>query len=116
MPGSAISDVNVRATTTGGERTTALGLYVVADGAGSTSNGDLAAALVVETLPDHVASELADLDLRDAQVTERLGRAMTQMCNDFVRRSRTEPRLASADTTVVAAVISNSRAVDRSSR
>ena len=90
---------------------TALGLYVVADGVGSTSNGDLAAAMVVEMLPGYVARDLADLDLRDAQVTERLGRAMTEMCNDLFVRSRTEPLLASADTTVVAAVISDSRAV-----
>jgi len=89
----------------------ALGLYVVADGVGSTSHGDLAAALVVEMLPGYVARDLADMDLRDAQVTERLGRAMVEMCNDLYVRSRTEPLLASADTTVVAAVISNSRAV-----
>ncbi len=89
----------------------ALGLYVVADGVGSTSHGDLAAALVVEMLPGYVARDLAGMDLRDAQVTERLGRAMVEMCNELYARSRTEPLLASADTTVVAAVISNSRAV-----
>ena len=61
---------------------TALGLYVVADGVGSTSHGDLAAMLVVEMLPGYVARDLADVDLRDAQATERLGRAMTEMCND----------------------------------
>jgi protein phosphatase len=90
---------------------TALGLYVVADGVGSTSHGDLAAMLVVEMLPGYVARDLADVDLRDAQATERLGRAMTEMCNDLYVRSRTESLLASADTTVVAAVISDSRAV-----
>jgi serine/threonine protein phosphatase PrpC/DNA-binding beta-propeller fold protein YncE len=89
----------------------ALGLYVVADGVGSTSHGDLAAALVVEMLPGYVARDLADMDLRDAQATERLGRAMVEMCNELYARSRTESLLASADTTVVAAVISNSRAV-----
>jgi PPM family protein phosphatase len=89
---------------------TALGLYVVADGVGSTSHGDLAAALVVEMLPGYVARYLADGDLRDARVTEKLGRAMTEMCNDLYARSRTEPLLASADTTVVAAVINDSRA------
>ena len=90
---------------------TALGLYVVADGVGSTSHGDLAAAMVVEMLPGYVARYLAGVDLRDAQVTERLGRAMVEMCNDLYARSRTEPLLASADTTVVAAVIGDSRAV-----
>jgi PPM family protein phosphatase len=89
---------------------TALGLYVVADGVGSTSHGDLAAALVVEMLPGYVARYLAGGDLRDARVTEKLGRAMTEMCNDLYARSRTEPLLASADTTVVAAVINDSRA------
>jgi len=90
---------------------TALGLYVVADGVGSTSHGDLAAALVVEMLPGYVARYLADADLRDTQVTEKLGRAMVEMCNDLYARSRTEPLLASADTTVVAALINDSHAV-----
>jgi serine/threonine protein phosphatase PrpC/sugar lactone lactonase YvrE len=90
---------------------TALGLYVVADGVGSTSHGDLAAALVVEMLPGYVARHLAGMDLRDPQVTERLGRAVEEMCNELFARSRTEPLLASADTTVVAAMLGDSRAV-----
>jgi PPM family protein phosphatase len=90
---------------------TALGLYVVADGVGSTSHGDLAAALVVEMLPGYVARYLDGMDLRDPQVTERLGRAMEEMCNELFARSRTEPLLASADTTVVAAMLGDSRAV-----
>ncbi len=89
----------------------ALGLYVVADGVGSTSRGDLAAGLVVEMLPSYVARYLADGDLRDAQAAEKLGRAMVEMCNDLYARSRTDAQLESADTTVVAAVISDSRAV-----
>ena len=86
-------------------------LYIVADGVGSTSRGDLAAGLVVELLPRHVARHLAGADLRDAQAAERLGRALLEMCNDLYARSRTDPDLTSADTTVVAGVITDSRAL-----
>ena len=86
-------------------------LYMVADGVGSTSRGDLAAALVVELLPRYVAHHLAGADLRDAQAAERLGHALVEMCNDLYARSRTDPDLSSADTTVVAGVITDSRAL-----
>ncbi|MGA7052008.1 MAG: protein phosphatase 2C domain-containing protein [Mycobacterium sp.] len=89
----------------------ALGLYVVADGVGSTSHGDLAAGLVVEMLPSYVAHHLTGADLRDGQAAERLDRAVVQMCNDLYARSRTDPQLESADTTLVAAVISGSSAL-----
>jgi PPM family protein phosphatase len=89
----------------------ALRLYVVADGVGSTSHGDLAAALVVEMLPSYVARYLGGADLRDGQAPAQLGHAMVEMCNDLYARSRTDSQLDSADTTAVAAVITDSRAV-----
>jgi len=89
----------------------ALRLYIVADGVGSTNRGDLAAALVVEMLPTSVERHLAGTDLRDPQAPARLGGAMVEMCNDLYARSKTDPDLASADTTVVAAVITDSRAL-----
>jgi PPM family protein phosphatase len=89
----------------------ALRLYMVADGVGSTSHGDVAAGLVVEQLPTYVARHLLGADLRDAQAAARLGRAVVELCDNLYTRSQTDPQLASADTTLVAAVVSGSRAV-----
>jgi serine/threonine protein phosphatase PrpC/streptogramin lyase len=89
----------------------AQGLYMVADGVGSTSHGDIAAGLVVDTLPPHVARHLAGVDLRDEQATARLGAAVLEMCDHLYARSQTDPNLASADSTLVAAVMTESRAV-----
>jgi serine/threonine protein phosphatase PrpC/sugar lactone lactonase YvrE len=89
----------------------ALGLYIVADGVGSTSHGDLAAALVVDTLPGHVARHLQGVDLHDPQATARLGTAVVDMCNELYGRSKNEEDLGSADTTLVSAVIVDSRAL-----
>jgi serine/threonine protein phosphatase PrpC/streptogramin lyase len=89
----------------------ALGLYMVADGVGSTSHGDLAAALVVDTLPGHVARHLQGIDLQDPQATARLGTAVVDMCNELYGRSKNEEDLGSADTTLVSAVVVDSRAL-----
>ncbi len=89
----------------------ALGLYMVADGVGSTSHGDFAAALVVDMLPAYVARHLAGADLRDPQATARLGGAVVEMCDDLYARSQTDSQLGSADTTLVAAVVSDSCAL-----
>src|ERR1700742_3137531 len=71
----------------------ALGLYIVADGVGSTSHGDLAAALVVDTLPGYVARHLQGVDLQDPQATARLGTAVVEMCNELYGRSKNEEDL-----------------------
>ncbi len=89
----------------------AQGLYMVADGVGSTSHGDLAAALVVDMLPAYVARHLAGADLRDPQATARLGSAVVEMCDDLYARSQTDSQLGSADTTLVAAVVGDSCAL-----
>lgn len=89
----------------------AQGLYIVADGVGSTSHGYLSAELVVETLPAYVGRHLAGVDLHDGQVSERMGRAVVEACTDLYERSRTDSRLSDAGTTLVTAVVGDSRAV-----
>ena len=89
----------------------ALRLYMVADGVGSTSHGDLAAGLVVDMLPSYVARHFNGVDFRDPQAPERLGHAVVEMCTDLYTRSRSDANLGSADTTLVAALIGDSRAV-----
>jgi protein phosphatase len=84
---------------------------VVADGVGSTRQGGVAAQLVVEQLPSYVARHLAGADLHDGQAAARLAGAVAQLSDDLYARSRTDSNLADADTTVVAAVITDSRAV-----
>jgi PPM family protein phosphatase len=87
------------------------GLYMVADGVGSTSHGDLAAALVVDMLPEYVARHLPPGAILDPQATARLGTAVLEMCNDLYARSQQDEDLGSADTTLVSAVIGDSRAL-----
>ena len=87
----------------------ALGLYMVADGVGSSTHGDLAAALTVEGLPAYVAHYLGGVDLDDEQAAARLGGAVGKLAEDLYARSRTDESIAGADTTLVAAVITDSR-------
>ena len=87
-------------------------LYMVADGVGRSNRGDLAAELVVELLPAYVARHLAGGDLADAEAPERFGRAVVQLSEDLYARSRSaDSGFAGADTTVVAAVVTDSRAL-----
>jgi hypothetical protein len=67
----------------------ALGLYMVADGVGSSTHGDLAAALTVEGLPAYVAHYLGGADLDDGQAAARLGGAVT--CTSAAAPTRASP-------------------------
>jgi PPM family protein phosphatase len=89
----------------------AYGLYIVADGVGSTKHGDVAAELVVETLPTYVVRHFEGADPHDRQLSARLGNAVVEMCSALHARSQTDSNLAGAGTTLVTAVISDSRAV-----
>jgi serine/threonine protein phosphatase PrpC/sugar lactone lactonase YvrE len=87
-------------------------LYVVADGVGKSKRGDLAAELVVELLPSYVARHFAGTDLADREAPARFGRAVVQLSEDLYARSRNaDSGFAGADTTVVAAVVTDSRAL-----
>src|SRR5262249_51693415 len=83
-------------------------LFVVADGVSSSNNGELAAAVVVELLPTYLRRGLESGD--DPGLPERLGQAIVDLSNDLCAYGGTDPRLAGSSTTVVAAVVTSSRA------
>jgi protein phosphatase len=86
-------------------------LFIVADGVACSTDGALAAALVVELLPTYVARHLKPDDGADepaASQAELLGRAVIEYCNDFRAYTITDERAAGANTTVVAAVVAGS--------
>jgi PPM family protein phosphatase len=85
-------------------------LFMVADGVACSTDGALGAHLVVELLPTYVARHLhADLDASTA--SESLGCAVTEFCADFRAYADTDPRVAGANSTLVAVVVSGSRAL-----
>jgi serine/threonine protein phosphatase PrpC len=90
-------------------------LFMVADGVACSTDGALAAALVVELLPTYVARHLKPDDNADeagaAVRAGLLGRAVIEYCNDFRAYTNTDERAAGANTTVVAAVVSGSHAL-----
>jgi serine/threonine protein phosphatase PrpC len=89
-------------------------LFIVADGVACSTDGALAAALVVELLPTYVARHLKPDDGADepaASQAELLGRAVIEYCNDFRAYTNTDERAAGANTTVVAAVVAGSHAL-----
>jgi len=87
------------------------GLFLVADGVGSSSDGALAAQMVVELLPGYLARHLKPVELDDAAASEQLGRAVAELSDDLRAKGKTDSRIAGATTTVVAAVIAGSRAL-----
>jgi PPM family protein phosphatase len=87
------------------------GLYMVADGVASSSDGALAAEMVIELLPKYVARHLKYSKVNDADAANRLGRAVAELSDDLHAQGRTDPRVAGASSTVVAAVITTSRAL-----
>jgi PPM family protein phosphatase len=89
---------------------TAQSLFIVADGVACSSDGALAAGLVVELLPTYVARHRVEDD-GDDSAAEALGQAVTEFCDDFRACADTDPRVAGANSTVVAAVVSGSRAL-----
>jgi PPM family protein phosphatase len=85
-------------------------LFMVADGVACSTDGGLAAHLVVELLPTYVARYLqADRD--GSTASESLGRAVTEFCADFRAYAKTDPRVAGANSTLVAVVVSGTRAL-----
>jgi protein phosphatase len=86
-------------------------LFMVADGVACSTDGALAAGLVVELLPTYVARHLTPDDVDDSAAPESLGCALAEFCDDFRAYAATDPRVAGANSTVVAVVVSESRAV-----
>lgn len=87
------------------------GLYMVADGVASSSDGALAAELATERLPAYVRRHLGGEHRGDADAAIRLRDAVAQLSDDLHHHGRTDPQLCGATTTVVAAVITESVAL-----
>lgn len=86
-------------------------LFIVADGVACSTDGALAAALVVELLPTYVSRHLTPDDLDGEGAAELLGRAIVEYCDDFRAFAATDDRAAGANTTVVAVVVAGTRAL-----
>ncbi len=86
-------------------------LFIVADGVARSTDGALAAHLVIELLPTYVARHLKPDDLDDSAAPESLGRAVAEFSDDFRAYAHTDSRAAGATSTVVAVVIAGSRAL-----
>ncbi|OBJ54825.1 PP2C family serine/threonine-protein phosphatase [Mycobacterium sp. 1423905.2] len=86
-------------------------LFIVADGVACSTDGALAAHLAVELLPSYVARHLKPADLDGSDAHESLGRAVAEFSDHFRDYSATDERAVGATTTVVAVVISGSRAL-----
>jgi bile acid-coenzyme A ligase len=83
-------------------------LFIVADGVATSNNGELAAAMVCEMLPKYVSRYLDSVDLDGPEVAERLAGATAELSDDLRKFGETEPSLAGATTTVVAAFVTDS--------
>ncbi|MHA7651457.1 PP2C family protein-serine/threonine phosphatase [Mycobacterium sp. ML4] len=86
-------------------------LFVVADGVACSTDGALAAALVVELLPTYVSRHLTPDRLDDEGAADLVGRALVEYCDDFRAFAATDDRAAGANTTVVAVVVAGARAL-----
>lgn len=85
-------------------------LFIVADGVACSTDGALAAQLVIELLPTYVARHLKSADQDDPAASEMLGRAVAEFSDDFRAYATTDPRASGASSTVVAVVIAGSHA------
>lgn len=86
-------------------------LYIVADGVACSTDGALAAGLVVELLPTYVSRHLKAIDVEGEAAADLLGRAISEYCDDFRAFAATDDRAAGANTTVVAVVVAGTRAL-----
>jgi PPM family protein phosphatase len=86
-------------------------LFMVADGVACSTDGALAAGLVVELLPTYVARHLATVDGDDAAAADAVGQAVAEFCDDFRAYADSDARVAGTNSTVVAVVVSGSRAL-----
>ncbi|WP_205875716.1 PP2C family protein-serine/threonine phosphatase [Mycobacterium camsae] len=86
-------------------------LFIVADGVACSTDGALAAGLVVELLPTYVSRHLKADDVEGAAAADLVGRAISEYCDDFRAFAATDDRAAGANTTVVAVVVAGTRAL-----
>lgn len=88
------------------------GLYLVADGAGGMSHGELASKLVTESLPALLRKRLRGVDrLDDPKAMERVLAALAELNNNVRNKGRDRYEFAGMGSTVVLAVVRDRQAL-----
>jgi len=88
------------------------GLFIVADGMGGQSAGDLSAKVVVTSLPSMVRRNMDGVaDLADPEVAERLVRIMAELSGMLHRESQGEPALRGMGATVALLLVRQDKAL-----
>ncbi len=89
-----------------------LGLFVVSDGMGGECAGELAAQIVIETLPLLLRQALADIsDLSDLQVIEQARGVLADLSHHVRHESQGQPGLDGMGATVVLTLIRDQTAL-----
>lgn len=90
----------------------AQGLYIVADGMGGHNAGEIAAQLVVESLPKLMQKRSGSLMPRtSAAIARRLRSAVSRLSRDVYDKARAEPDLYGMGATVVAVMLHGDEAI-----
>jgi protein phosphatase len=88
------------------------GLYIVADGMGGHNAGEIAAQIVVETLPKLVQRRLVDATApTSAILARRLKSAVSKLSNNVFEQANSQPDLYGMGATVVMAMIRDGEAI-----
>ncbi len=86
-------------------------LFMVADGVGGSRDGALGAQTMVDILPRYVARHVPPDQRDQPDAHERLGRAVSEVSDDLYTKGQTDARFAGANSTLVAVLIADARAL-----